>query len=133
MEAKDTVMSPKDILTAIGKKDYERFTITEVAKAQAEISFKAGKEEEYTKWIKACMKASMLISKPEQLTNLYKVGIREVVEWSDDICILHGDADARVRQGKVLRQGNCYECWQAQKKKWGIKIKDDSSSEERLQ
>ena len=48
-----------------------------------------------------------------------KAGIREVVEFSDDICILHGDADARVRQGKVLRKGNCYECWKAQLKEWG--------------
>jgi len=51
----------------------------------------------------------------------FKAGIREVVEFSNDICVLHRDADARVRQGKILRKGNCYECWQAQVKKWGVK------------
>ena len=45
MKAEDTVMSNSAILTAIGKKHYERFTIEEVAKAQAELSFKAGIKE----------------------------------------------------------------------------------------
>ena len=45
MKAEDTVMNRQAILNAIGKKFYERFTIEEVAKAQAEISLKAGLKE----------------------------------------------------------------------------------------
>jgi len=47
-----------------------------------------------------------------------KIGRMEVVKWSNEPCILHGNADARIREGKVLRQGNCYKCWQAQLKVW---------------
>ena len=70
MEAKDTVMP--------GHYSSEEFTHLN---KQAEISFKAGQQEEYKKWIKSCMGAGMLISEPKQLVNLYQSGRREVVEW----------------------------------------------------
>ena len=50
----------------------------------------------------------------------YSDGIKEVVEWSNEPCILHGDSDKRIREGKFLRQGNCYECWQAKPKEWRL-------------
>lgn len=113
-------MSPEEAIARGIRKEIE---------AQSEISFKAGREEEYKRWIKFGMMAGLLLSQPQQLKRIipqikgeeHKAGIREVVEFSNDICILHGDADARVRQGKVLRKGHCYECWQAQLKKWEIK------------
>jgi len=51
----------------------------------------------------------------------YKAGMQAVVSWSDDFCILHGDSDARIRSGKLLRQGNCYECWRFFKKEKDLK------------
>ena|SRR3990167_1228623 len=49
-----------------------------------------------------------------------EIGKREMIDWSDDFCIIHGDADERIRTGKLLRQGNCYECWRALKSREGV-------------
>lgn len=101
MEAKDTVMNPKElrairervrILSPELSADREGDIAQVTAENQAEITFPLGKQE----------------------------GRKEVVEWSNEPCILHGDSDARIRQGRVLRQGNCHECWQAFLKEKGL-------------
>jgi len=50
-----------------------------------------------------------------------EIGKQEMIDWSDDFCIIHGDADERIRTGRLLRQGNCYECWQSLKSREGGK------------
>ena len=87
MEAKDTVIHNEGCPAtgymtggSLGGKKIH-YACTCGREAQAEISFKAGREEEYKRWVLSCMRTGMLISEPEQLTNLYKAGIREVVEW----------------------------------------------------
>ncbi len=117
MEAKDTVkfevvktfhnMTLSDINNVIRRKQ----------EAQAEISFKAGLQEGEVRLAKR-------ISYPhwQGVQDAKQEGIREVVEFSNDICVLHGDADARTRQGRVLRKGHCKMCWETQLKAWGIEI-----------
>lgn len=118
MEAKDTVMD-------IAEDKYDGLGADTLVEIQAEISFKAGREESENKLVLLRAEAdgylSQLLDVQQDCIKARKAGIREVVDFSNDICILHGDADARVRQGKVLRKGNCYECWKAQLKEWGIK------------
>ena len=41
-----------------------------------------------------------------------KAQLKKVYEWGMDICILHGNVDKRVQEGRVLHKGQCYECWQ---------------------
>jgi len=86
--------------------------IRHIAKAQAEISFKAGYQQGYTRARNHC---------EDVLLPLERVaGMKEVVEWSNEPCIMHGDADKRIREGTPLRQGHCYECWQAFLKERGL-------------
>ena len=136
VEAKDTVKTGGELCLLVCQ-EYRSATLDgkncdgldcEVCQLtkQAEISFPAGKEKEYKKWVKAFMEAGILIATADTVDIAIKetkrAGRREVVEWSNDICLLHGDADARVRQGRVLRKGHCYECWQAQLKVWEIEV-----------
>ncbi|KKL98076.1 hypothetical protein LCGC14_1828030 [marine sediment metagenome] len=66
MEAKDTVVGNNTILTILGKRFYERFTVEEVAKIQAEISFKAGIRE-VVEWVD---KHSVGITSDNELKNI---------------------------------------------------------------
>jgi len=112
MKAKDTVMMPEQTrkkrkeLFPHGHKDCfecEQF----VRNAQAEISFKGGQQKEYKRWIKACMKAGMLIYAPDHLVNLHKAGIKQVVEWIEDNRMFNRKTDKWCE-------------WQAQLKDWGL-------------
>lgn len=96
MKAKDTVMSYPELVQKMWeRKDYD----IRGRKVSANL---------------------MQVANTIQAEITFKAGIREVVDWSDDICILHGDADARVRHGHGLRKGHCKVCWQAKLKEWGI-------------
>ena len=121
MEAKDTVMSSGKLCRLVcleyrtatleGKPcDGEDCEVCQLTK-QAEIAFKAGQEEEYKKWIKACMKAGMLISKPDQLVNLHKAGIREVVDWIEN-------NNYYIDRRDTIEINN--RDWDDQLKEWGI-------------
>lgn len=51
----------------------------------------------------------------ERVEEAKKQERERIIDWGFDICILHGNADERIRTGRVLHKGQCYECWQALK------------------
>lgn len=85
MKAKDTVMSYESVEQMLHTPDPEWVDKgRNIAETQAEISFKAGKQDEYKRWIKAMLKEGIMIASPEQLRrvirNLKQEGAREVIE-----------------------------------------------------
>ena len=56
-----------------------------IAQAQDKISFMAGEEEEYKKWVKAFMKVGVLIAEADTvgiaIEEIKRAGTREMVEW----------------------------------------------------
>jgi len=86
MEAKDTLASIDDLL--IRGIDFNKPIgewLNKALEAQAEISFKAGEEEEYKKWVKAFMKVGVLIAEADTvgiaIEEIKRAGTREMVEW----------------------------------------------------
>ena len=109
MEAKDTVMD-KHLLKSKWLEYQAEENPTEpfssyIAKEQAEISFKAGEKLSLEKQGQAYLKGK-------------QSGIKEVVEWGNDICVMHGDVDSRIRLGIILPTHACEQCWK--EKEWGI-------------
>lgn len=109
MKAEDTVMRNMEIQHAIynaqPKRLIDNFLLDEyllqfqaVAKAQAEISFKAGAGEKEKAKERALEAGKVL-------------GRREVVEWIEQDCGYDGSHWRHIVDAE----------WQAQKKKWGIK------------
>ena len=128
MEAKDTVMGKDGIFGVIVASDKNityspqyytdnKGELRAVAKAQAEISFKAGQEEGF---ILAKVTDPVLLSKAEHeelnrrakafLDDVKLSGIKEVVERSNEPC---------PHTGGFLKR-DCDTCWQAQVKDWGL-------------
>lgn len=106
MEAKDTVMHLDDIDE--GRMPDSYGSLRKALKKQAEISFKAGKQE----GIRLTAVA---------LDESKKAGIREVVEWIEDNAGL--DAPKLIDK---LNTGSTFipigtEKWQAKLKEWGIR------------
>ena len=87
--------------------------IRHIAKAQAEITGDIA-------WQKGWREGIDYSNERFKHKDAYKAGMKEVVEWSNEPCIMHGDADKRIREGTPLRQGHCYECWQAFLKERGL-------------
>ena len=121
MEAKDTVMKIAELLDIEEAVEDAVFSGQEtdtkpvaIAKAQAESSFKAGREEGF---ILAKVTDPVLSSKAEHeelnrrakvfLEDVRKAGMREVVEW--------------IEKYKWLQEEILFsEEWQAQLKEWGL-------------
>ena len=100
MEFKDTVMSQTETTKLIdkwlnGEMD-ARHVSGAIAEAQAEISFKAG--------YKYALEGAVIEGGYESVK---KAGIREVVEWAEQ-----NDPNNSFWKSQ---------CWQEQKKEWGIK------------
>ena len=123
MEAKDTVMSEIDmgnkIAEAFQTESNPRWYLAShlpclevIAKAQAEISFKAGKGEEQKSWT-------------NELKQSWKqVGIKEVVEWINQNRIVRapfGDINNHAPQIMVIAPESK---WQAKLKEWSISPKE---------
>ncbi len=94
MEAKDTVMNRDYMKTLILAKHCSPetrpndITITDIeedlSNEQAEISFKAGQEDEYKKWVNAFKSAGIMIASTEMVSvaieETKRAGIKKVVE-----------------------------------------------------
>lgn len=136
MEAKETVMSTKRInevylrgyLTRRGvykQREGLKALVYEQAEITAPIFFKAGiKEGE--------QRLAERISYPhwQEIQDSKQAGIKEVVEWTDEICPGHCQRNPKgssmfgeivfYSNGRRLKKRDCLICWQAQKKEWGI-------------
>ncbi len=89
MEAKDTIME---------KHEWLGLSIQDALKDQAKISFRAGVDYGIERMISADFEFGK------------HVGIREVVEWGETVCMEHG----------MRKHRKCDKCWQAKPKEWGI-------------
>jgi len=85
-----------------------------IAKDQAEISFKAGYDEGLKVGILDAKELDQGMLKAQR-----KAGIREVVEWGDNICDKH-PTEATKRGLRWILQRECPQCWQAKLKEWGV-------------
>lgn len=115
MEAKDTVMNEEQ-LEPIYNKCVEDSHINnfanEVAKAQAEIPFKAGQAQECKEWLYA--------DTTGQLGKALNQGRKEVVDW--------GVEDCDCGMNLLATRWQCLTCRQAKLKEWGINIPVDKEA-----
>jgi len=100
MEAKDTVMSSQ-----VSFKTRES-----MLERQAEISFKAGKEEGL-RWIEEAKEISFVSGKSWGIWEGRKAGIKEVAEWVKNY--------EHIRENLTWVTIPHYD-WQAQLEKWGV-------------
>ena len=122
MEAKDTVIKPDELGQAIIK--HPKLPMGQaIAIEQAEISFKAGEEEEYRKWVKAFMRAGILIAEADTVgvavEETKRAGIREVVEWVDK-CFELKQLPSMPDHTFYYELHVLCDVWQAKLKEWGI-------------
>jgi len=90
MKAEDSRMDELRLWSILeDEKEKKNRSIIKVLKKvrdeQAEISFKAGKDEEYKKWVKAFMGAGIMIAEADKvciaIEETKRAGIREVLEY----------------------------------------------------
>lgn len=113
MEAKDTVMSFSNLdyywRRGLAKENDHNDAAFAVAKAQAEISFKAGYKQ-------------AIEDQTIEVEKAYKLGIREVVEFvvaNKMIPLCDYRITGTIRQDEEHRK-DCRKCaWQAKLKEWG--------------
>ena len=83
----------------------------------AEISFKAGQEEEYKKWVKAFEVAGILIASADKvgiaIEETKRAGIKEVVRWIKSHQLIKPDKDS------ITRFEPFYQIEKAKLKEWG--------------
>jgi len=119
MEAKDTILDYDQLRKICVGKDITICDATNAAKAQAEISFKAGYEEGMKsqgtpRTDLECeladeeFRKEFHIARKDTNMELYKAGIREVMEWIYNFTENNAVAP------------NFYDEWQTKLKKWGI-------------
>ena len=104
MEAKDTIMSPEDLVPYLSTTDLYSAMCADYEKAfgrQAEISFKAGYEER-DKWLSP--------NETDRLEEAMMAGIMKVVEW------IEGAGVSDIWSIQIYPDS-----LQVQKKVWGIK------------
>ena len=92
---------------------------------QAEISFKAGQEEEYKKWTEAFKSAGIMITDADKVSIAIDItrreGIKEVVEWlKEEGKCRHGYFHYCSSCDNSLEVGVNEQQWQAKLKEWGI-------------
>ena len=94
MKALDTVMSPDELLALCQKYQLVEITAKKVAEMQAEISFKAGRQQGYDKGVSAGINQgiSACVASPENavqhlLDEARQAGIKEVVELGIPVSI----------------------------------------------
>ena len=122
MEAKDMVMGDKERLNLFDEAGSKGIALSEQAdillKAQAEISFKAGRKAE-KEWA-ACNQY-----RDEQLEEARKAGIREVVKWIQQDGYLVDQRATNLGDFPVFL---CHsKRWQAKLKEWGLEESNDTN------
>ena len=112
MKAKDTIMT-EDELVALPH--YDRDT---VLLAQAEISFKAGREQEKKEWFQKTDEEKARDNFTQQIIERsYAQGKREVVEWVESQRLAGFTLIQGIGEGIPISGSK----WRAKLKKWGIK------------
>ena len=122
MKAEDTVMN-KDKLEEVSsdaayRKNLPYLTsgqsyIKRIAQAQAEISFKAGKDESVNELLAYAQSGEL----DKRFQEIKQVGIKEVVKWINSTCfdVLPEGTSPSLTELSVSKKD-----WQAKLKEWGV-------------